>query len=139
MRIDGGRRPGAADRSRGKSWSGGSGGAFGIPDGGTAARSGGVAGAPAIAGLDALLALQSVGAPMERGARLKHGHAMLDLLDELKLELLSGGISPGRLERLVETVSRRPERHPDDRVEHVLDEIELRARVELAKHGREAA
>jgi hypothetical protein len=107
-----------------------------------AERSGGAqspSGSSSIGSIDALLALQSVDERGGRKARLAHGHEMLDLLEDIKLDLLSGDVAVGKLQRLVETVSRRPGREGEEKIETVLDEIELRARVELAKHGREAA
>ena len=92
-----------------------------------------------IGGIDALLTLQSVESPSERGERLKHGHDMLDLLDDIKISLLSGEVPSAKLRKLVDTVSKRPDRYGDERIEAVLDEIELRARVELAKLGQDGA
>lgn len=139
MRIDGNRRAGILGRSRGAAWQDGAAGSFSVSEDSQAGRAASTGGGIAIGGIESLLALQAVDEPTGRAARLEHGHAMLDLLDEMKLELLSGTVSPSRLESLVERIARRPSRHPDDRVESVLDEIELRARVELAKHGRIAA
>ena len=139
MRINGNRRTGILGRSRGAAWQDGAAGSFAVSEEPPAGRAAATGGGIAIGGVASLLALQALDEPSDRTARLEHGHAMLDLLDELKLELLGGAVSPSRLESLVERIARRPSRHPDDRVESVLDEIELRARVELAKHGRIAA
>lgn len=139
MRIDGNRRAGTLGRSRGAAWQDGAAGSFSVAEEPPAGRAAAAGGGMGIGGIEALLALQAVDEPSDRTARLDHGHAMLDLLDELKLDLLGGSVSTSRLESLVERIARRPSRHPDDRVESVLDEIELRARVELAKLGRIAA
>lgn len=114
-------------------------GTFSVPEEAPAGRAAAAAAGIAIGGIESLLALQALDQPSDRAVRLEHGRAMLDLLDELKLELLGGTVSASRLEGLVERIARRPSRHPDERVESVLDEIELRARVELAKLGRIAA
>lgn len=139
MRIDGPRRPGGSGRVRNGSGTAQPTSGFSVANG-TASSAAGTASAPAaIGGVDALLALQSVGEVGGRGERVRHGFALLDILDEMKLDLLSGAPSPDRLERLVSAVARRPQRNAGEAVESVLDEIELRARVELAKLGREAA
>jgi|FEC22Drversion2_1045045.scaffolds.fasta_scaffold00093_59 hypothetical protein len=139
MRIDGNRRTGALGRSRGVAWHDSATGSFSVPEEAPAGRATATAASIAIGGVESLLALQALDQPSDRAVRLEHGRAMLDLLDGLKLDILSGSVSASRLEGLVERIARRPSRHPDERVEAVLDEIELRARVELAKLGRVAA
>jgi hypothetical protein len=90
--------------------------------------------AAATAGLDALIALQMVEGPLDRKKRgLKRGRAMLDALDELKIALLTGRLPLAQLRRLVAAVDGRERDSEDERLEAILDEIELRARVELAK------
>lgn len=86
--------------------------------------------------LSAVLALQSVeDATSGRKRALRHGNDLLDTLENLKVELLGGRVAPDRLERLMTLLkSRRP--GDDANVEAVVDEIELRAKVELAKLGR---
>jgi hypothetical protein len=96
-----------------------------------AARTAGVAG---VMGMDALLALQDVGGPLERRRRaVRRAGRLLDLLDEMKTGLLDGGLQAASLDRLARAI--REERGPTDdpKLEGVLDEIETRAAVELAK------
>lgn len=139
MRIDGTGRPNSVARSRNGSDANRSENVFSLTDAEGSQGTREAAAPAAIGGIDALLALQAVEVPGERGARVRHGHEMLDLLDDLKIALLCGGLPGAKLESLVHTVSKRPVRFGDERIEAVLDEIELRARVELAKLGREAA
>jgi hypothetical protein len=61
------------------------------------------------------------------------------VLDDLKLGVLEGGIQPHTLGRLIEAVRQERMRTGDPRLEEVLDEIETRAAVELAKLERRAA
>jgi hypothetical protein len=85
-------------------------------------------------GVDALVALQELGGPTERKRRaVGRASRMLDALDDIKAGLLTGELSAGDLDRLRRAV--RDERaHTDDaNLEAVLDEIELRAAVEVAK------
>ena len=94
-------------------------------------------GVAAISSIDALIALQGVeAASTDREKRLSYGSTMLDLLDDIRLGVLSGRLPTAKLEDLVRAVEERPDADLDPRLEVVLDEIELRARVELAKLGR---
>ncbi|MBP0574941.1 hypothetical protein J8J27_29945, partial [Mycobacterium tuberculosis] len=79
---------------------------------------------------------QEVEDPTERKRRsVKRGRALLDELEQLKLELLAGTISPVRLDALAMLLAGR-EASGDDGLDRVLDDIDLRVRVELAKSGR---
>ncbi|HWF78107.1 MAG TPA: flagellar assembly protein FliX [Caulobacteraceae bacterium] len=94
-------------------------------------RAGGVS---AINSLDALIALQEVGGPLERRRRATgRASRILDALDELKIELLAGGLTPTVVEALARAVRDQRALTDDPRLEGVLDEIETRAAVELAK------
>ena len=94
------------------------------------------AGGAAIQGMDALLALQEVDERAERRSRAtRHGHSMLDALEAIRADLLGGQVSEDRLEMLAQQVSNRPP-SGDPNVDSVLEEIELRVKVELAKLGR---
>jgi len=64
---------------------------------------------------------------------LAHGEDLLDMLDQVRDGLLAGAIPRSTLTRLATAVSRRQENFVDPKLQHVLDEIDLRARVELAK------
>jgi len=90
-----------------------------------------------VAHVDGILALQSVGSPTEERKRaVAQGTAVLDLLDDLKVQLLSGRISNSHIGRLTGMVKSRPDYDNDARLRDLLDHIDLRARVELAKLGR---
>ena len=87
-----------------------------------------------VMGVEALLALQDVGGPLERKRRaVRRAGRILDVLDEIKVALLEGGLSGGDLDRLRRAVRDERERTEDPALEAVLDEIELRAAVEVAK------
>jgi hypothetical protein len=93
-----------------------------------------VAAPGAIASVESILTLQ--GMDDSTGGRSKgvqYGEQLLDMLDEVRDGLLAGGIPRGTLNRLATAVSRRQEGFADPKLQNVLDEIELRARVELAK------
>lgn len=90
----------------------------------------------AIQGIDALLALQEVhDEPDQRDLATRRGHSMLDALEAMRADLLAGQVSEDRLEQLAREVSdRQPSGDPE--VDSVIEEIELRVKVELAKLGR---
>ena len=97
-------------------------------------RSSGPAG---VMDVSALLALQELGSPLER-RRKAVGRAgkILDVLDDVKLGLLSGELSSGDLERLQRAIREERGDTEDERLEGLLNEIETRAAVELAKLER---
>ena len=101
---------------------------------------GNVSSSVSIASVDALIALQEVpGLTTGRAKAVRRGRDMLDLLDEVRDGLLSGIVSRGTLQRLLTLVNVRREEFADSALAGVLDDIELRARVELAKLNFAAA
>ncbi len=141
IRIDG---PGRADgvQSGGPTKrAGASGSAFSLPTGEATTRAAAptLAGTTGIGDLASLMALQGVVVPEDAGEKkrkaVRRGLDVLDVLEGVKLDLLGGGVATDRLERLVDLLGqRRPS--GDDRLDDLVDDIELRARVELAKFGR---
>lgn len=61
------------------------------------------------------------------------GKVALDVLDELKVELLSGTLEPSTLLRLKSVGTDLLDGSGDPRLDAVLAEIELRLAVEIAK------
>jgi hypothetical protein len=93
-----------------------------------------------VGSIDALLALQEVGGPTERRRKaVRRAGVILDVLDDLKLAVLDGGIAPATLGRLIEAVRQERGGTGDERLEGLLDEIETRAAVEMAKLEQHAA
>ena len=81
-----------------------------------------------------ILALQDMGDPTDgRSKGLAHGEQLLEILDSVRDGLLAGGIPRATLNRLAVAVTRRHEMFADPKLQDVLDQIELRAHVELAK------
>lgn len=84
--------------------------------------------------LDSILTLQGMDDSTNgRSKGLQHGEHLLDMLDQVRDGLLAGGIPRSTLNRLAVAVGRRHESFADPKLQNVLDEIELRAQVELAK------
>lgn len=96
-------------------------------------------GVPA-AGLETLLAVQGMMPDDRREKRrraMQRGRESLDLLDDLKVAMLSGEPMPSVLLKLRSLTAHRPDASGDEGLDGVLAEIDLRAQVEIAK--REAA
>jgi hypothetical protein len=90
-----------------------------------------------VSSLEALIALQDVGGPLERRRRaLGRASAILDALEGLKLDLLEGRLSPGAIQSLTRAVRDQRALTDEPGLEAILDEIETRAAVELAKLQR---
>lgn len=87
-------------------------------------------------GMDSILALQSVDEPLGRKKKaIKRGASLLDELDAIKADLLVGRVSADRLDGMIGMLSELRERTMPG-LDSLLDDIDLRVRVELAKFGR---
>ena len=90
--------------------------------------------------VNAMLALQEVPDSVTGRARARRrGEQLLDKLEAIRVGLLTGAIPRNQLEQLSEMVSTGREGVDDPRLAEVLDDIELRVAVELAKLERERA
>ena len=92
----------------------------------------------ATTGLDALLAMQGIEEDLtERRKRsVQRGKRALDVLDDLKIALLSGNFDGSTVSRLREASVNLKSSSGDPGLDAVLSEIELRVEVELAKAGQ---
>ena len=109
---------------------------FFVDDGGTTQRAAAAPPVAASAGIEALLALQAVEDPMfAKRKALRRGNALLDALESIKADMLVGRVSEGRLNQVMALIGQARERNLPG-LDDLLDDIELRARVELAKFGR---
>jgi hypothetical protein len=137
MRVEGPKSTPTSGKAR-KASTGGA--QFALPDADPApVASGGQAAAQtsAVQGLDAILALQSVETAGDRARRaVRHGHDLLDQLEALRADLLAGHISPQRVGALLGLL-RAKQGAEDTQLAALIDDIDLRARVELAKLGIE--
>jgi Class II flagellar assembly regulator len=87
-----------------------------------------------IGGIDALIALQGVEDPLERRRHaVKRGRLALDALDELKIGLLGGTLTPATLNKLRSAAAYLKDGSGETGLDGVLGEIELRVEVEIAK------
>jgi hypothetical protein len=88
--------------------------------------------------LGSVLSIQEVDAhePGSRQRAITRGHALLDELHDLHLELVEGWVSEDELRRLARLVDGARDQADDPRLASVLEDIETRAAIELAKRRR---
>jgi hypothetical protein len=93
-----------------------------------------VSAAPALTGIAALMALQEMpDATAGRRRAVARGERLLDRLEDLRRGLLLGHFSADKLAELARLAGESSAQVDDPDLRDVLQEIELRARVELAK------
>ena len=111
---------------------------FALPEESASAAETRAAMAPkAAANIDALLAMQGIEDPTERRKRsVQRGRGALDVLDDLKIGLLSGNFNASTVSRLRTAAASLKSTSGDPGLDAVLSEIELRVEVELAKAGQ---
>jgi hypothetical protein len=135
MKITGTGTTGSTSLKRAKKTRGaGQGDGFRIAIGGetpATAATAAVASAVAVAPLLALQELPDV--TTERSRAIRRGRDLLDQLDRIRHALLLGTIAPPELRRLLTMIQQQRETLADPQLAGLLDEIELRASVELAK------
>jgi hypothetical protein len=99
---------------------------------------GAAAGLAPLTSLGAILAVQAVEDPLAGRRRARQrGEQLLDALDELRIALIDGRVPAAKLGALRQLVSEQRGRADDPAMQAVLDEIELRTAVELAKLERD--
>lgn len=95
------------------------------------------AGVASATGLGGLLSIQEVPDALTGKQKAKReAEDILDELEELRIGLLMGSVPIWRLEKIESLVARKREQINDPRLLEVLNEVEVRAAVELAKLGR---
>ncbi len=104
-----------------------------LDEGSESSSSSGVTSANSVSGI---LGVQEVDDALSHASKGKlRAEDILDKLDDLRLDLLSGGISREKLMQLTRIVNARRGQINDPRLSAILDEIDLRAQVELAKYS----
>lgn len=91
----------------------------------------------ALGSMDALLALQEIpDNELAKRQAVEEGKNTIEALDKLRVDLLTGNLSGNIVNRLNEIVKLRKQFVGDSRLDAIMQEIELRAAVELAKLER---
>jgi hypothetical protein len=110
---------------------------FALPDAASTSETRAALAPKATANIDALLAMQGIEDPVERRKRsVQRGKGALDVLDDLKIGLLSGNFDASTVSRLRDAAANLKSSSGDPGLDGVLAEIELRVEVELAKAGQ---
>lgn len=127
--------------SRRKTKTSGKGGAFAerLKEAVGAAEAGGAGEPTPVPTIDSVLALQEVSDATDERSRntaRRYGEKLLDQLEALRLDLLAGAVPKDQLATLARTMRAERRRTDDPRLSEIIDEIELRAEVEIAKLTR---
>ena len=89
-----------------------------------------------ISTIDGLLAVQAAEDPAERQSRQRmkqRADKLLTMLDDMRMGLLNGTVNIGQMVDLANVVSTHREKIADPELTAILDEIDLRAQIELAR------
>ncbi len=92
-----------------------------------------------VSGVSSILSVQEVQNDTEERARremVRYGEDILDKLEELRRDLLIGAIPKDRLANMAQALRNRKATVTDPRLLALINDIELRAEVELAKWSR---
>lgn len=103
---------------------------------GGAAETSGAQATQNIAQLDALLAVQEAEDPTKRAAKQRarlRSENILEKLDQIRLRMLGGDLTVGHMIDVADVVASHRDKIDDPKLTAIMDEIDLRAQVELAK------
>ncbi len=128
---------GKASTQRAGKAAGTGGAAFAKELGGETAAAQGVTGPSAVHAVGGVLALQEVDDATARASRGKmRAQEMMDILDDIRHGILAEALPAQKLVDLARIVQSRKVQVDDPKLAEILDEIDLRAQVELAKLQR---
>ena len=111
-------------------------GTFGAMVAGAAKETSAAAATQSIAKVDALLAVQGLESATERKAKRQmreRADKILRQMDHLRLGLLTNNLTLGQVVDIADVVASHREKISDPKMSAVLDEIDLRAQIEIAK------
>src|SRR6266576_3597155 len=111
---------------------------FALPDAASTPETRAAIAPKAAANIDALLAMQGIEEdPVERRRRsVQRGKGALDVLDDLKIRLLSGNFDAATVSRLRNAAANLKPPPGDRALDPLLSEIELGVGVKLPKTGK---
>jgi hypothetical protein len=137
MKIDRFSGPKAAASRRSGPAAAAGGGGFARALAGPPADSAAPAGVSQAQSLHALLSVQEVGDATEgRGRARRRAESLLDKLEDLRLAIILGEVPLDQLQNLAKNLAERQDSVDDPELAQIINEIEIRAAVELAKRGR---
>lgn len=136
MKVQGPGKTDKASKSGKKSGAAKSDGSFSDMVAAGAQQASSAAPTQSIARVDALLAVQEVEDPTQGAARKRMRQRADDILDELdglRVSMLGGNLTLGHMIDVADVVASHREKISDPALTALMDEIDLRAQVELAK------
>ena len=89
--------------------------------------------------VDAILSIQETGDTSKQRARrlgVQYGVDLLNYLEELRRDLLLGVVEKNKLGSIAQKMRAHRRQSEDEKLNEIIDEIELRAEVEIAKLTR---
>ncbi len=89
--------------------------------------------------VDSVFSIQEVPDALDERTRkiaISYGEDLLYRLDDLKLQVLDGAVSKEKLTGLAQNLRQKRQSTDDPRLNEIIEEIELRAEVEIAKLSR---
>lgn len=93
-----------------------------------------------VGAVDSIFALQEVPDTVDRRSRgllRQHGEDLLSRLDELRISILAGAVPKDKLTQLAQRLRQKRQESDDPKLNEIIEEIELRAEVEIAKLTRD--
>ncbi len=136
MKIQGPSESQKTGKAKSATPTGKSNGAFGAMFTAGVKEASGLVAPVSVASVDALLAVQAAEDPTERAAKRRmreRGVTLLEKLDEIRLGLLTGNMTVGQVIGIADVVASHREKVNDPKMSALLDEIDLRAQIEIAK------
>lgn len=136
MKIDGPGRVQGPAKTKKKDKAKESDGSFGEFVSGGASESTGAKATQSIAHVDSLLAVQGAEDPTQGAARKRmrtRSGTILNELDKIRMAMLNGSLTVGHMIDIADVVASHREKVTDPSLTDIMDEIDLRAQVELAK------
>lgn len=103
---------------------------------GGASETSGSSATQSIAQLDSLLAVQEVEDPTQKSSKKKarlRANTILDKLENIRVRMLGGNLTVGHMIDVADVVASHRDKIDDPALTAIIDEIDLRAQVELAK------
>ena len=100
-------------------------------------RAGAVQGVSAVGGVFAIQEVETSTDGRSRGLLVGYGDDLLDRLEELRIEILLGAVSKDNLADLAHEMRQKRQQVDDPALNELIDEIEMRAEIEIAKLTRE--
>lgn len=136
MKVEGPSRSNQTEQTRKKDKVSSGDGSFGRMVSGGAGEARSAAASQSIASVDVLLAAQGADDPAQRAARRRmrqRADNILSELEKIRIALLAGSLTVGHVIDVADVVSAHREKIVDPQLSALLDEVDLRAQIELAK------